>query len=237
MQQLFPREGETQPRLRFPEFRGKGKWVSDSFGNLFETGSGGTPSRTDKAYWNGNIPWITTSLVDFRVIISAEEFLTAEGLQNSSAKLFPKGTVLMAMYGQGKTRGQVALLGIEAATNQACAAILPREDIDPYFVFLNLAGRYEEIREMSNCGGQENLSQGLIREIRFAFPPDDAEQRKVTSCLSTLDGLIAAETQKIEALKTYKRGLMQQLFPAPTAQPHTSPGQRPGFPSPEEVKA
>ena len=215
MQQLFPREGETQPRLRFPEFQNAGEWVSDSLGKVFETTSGGTPSRTEKTYWNGDIPWITTSLVNFRMITSAEEFVTAEGLANSSAKLFPKGTVLMAMYGQGKTRGQVALLGIEAATNQACAAILPRKDIDPYFVFANLAGRYEEIREMSNSGGQENLSQGLIREIQFAFPSDDAEQRKVTSCLSSLDTLITAETQKLETLKTHKKGLMQQLFPTP----------------------
>jgi type I restriction enzyme S subunit len=66
-------------------------------------------------------------------------------LKNSSAKLFPKGTVLLAMYGQGKTRGQVSLLGIEAATNQACAAILPQNGIDPYFVFAYLAGRYDEI--------------------------------------------------------------------------------------------
>ena len=215
MQQLFPREGETQTRLRFPEFQNAGEWVSDSLGNIFETTSGGTPSRTEKAYWNGDVPWVTTSLVDFSVITSAEEFITSKGLKNSSAKIFPKGTVLMAMYGQGKTRGQVALLGIKAATNQACAAILPRKDIDPYFVFLNLAGRYEEIRGMSNSGGQENLSQGLIREIRFSFPPDNDEQRKVTACLSSLDAKIAAETQKLENLKTHKKGLMQQLFPSP----------------------
>ncbi|MDQ0587911.1 restriction endonuclease subunit S [Variovorax paradoxus] len=215
MQQLFPREGKTQPRLRFPKFRNAADWVSDSLGTIFETTSGGTPSRTEKAYWNGKIPWITTSLVDFRVITSAEEFLTADGLANSSAKLFPKGTVLMAMYGQGKTRGQVALLGIEAATNQACAAILPRKGIDPYFVYTNLAGRYDEVRGMSNSGGQENLSQGLIREMQFAFPPDTAEQRKVTSCLSSFDALVTAETQKLEALKIHKKGLMQQLFPSP----------------------
>jgi type I restriction enzyme S subunit len=213
MQQLFPREAEAQPRLRFPEFQDAGEWVSDSLGNIFETTSGGTPSRTESSYWNGNIHWITTSLVDFRVITCAEEFITGQALKNSSAKLFPRGTVLMAMYGQGKTRGQVALLGIEAATNQACAAILPRKGIDPYFVFAYLAGRYEQIREMSNSGGQENLSQGLIREIRFSFPSDDAEQRKVISCLSSLDALISAETQKLETFKTHKKGLMQQLFP------------------------
>lgn len=215
MQQLFARDGETRPRRRLTEFKDGAEWVSDSLGNVFETTSGGTPSRTEHAYWNGDIPWITTSQVDFGVITSAEEFLTAEGLKHSSAKLLPKGTVLMAMYGQGKTRGQVAMLGIKAATNQACAAILPRKDIDPYFVFLNLAGRYDEIRQMSNSGGQENLSQALIREIRLAFPPDDDEQRKVTACLRSLDALITAEAQKLEALKIHKKGLMQQLFPSP----------------------
>jgi type I restriction enzyme S subunit len=214
MQQLFPREGETRPRLRFPEFQNAPEWLRDSLGNIFETTSGGTPSRSAKDYWGGKIPWITTALVDFCVITEAEEYISDDGLRNSSAKVFPKGTVLIAMYGQGKTRGQVALLGIEAATNQACAAILPREGIDPYFVFLNLAGRYEELRQLSNAGGQENLSQGLIKGIPFAYPPDEGEQRTITSCLSSLDDLIAAQSTKLEALKTHKKGLMQQLFPA-----------------------
>lgn len=214
MQQLFPRHGETLPRLRFPEFQGAPEWKSDLLGEIFNTASGGTPSRTEKTYWNGQIPWITTSLVDFRVITHAEEFITESGLENSSAKLFPKGTVLMAMYGQGKTRGQVALLDIEATTNQACAAILPRHGIDPYFVLLNLAGRYEEIRGMSNPGGQENLSQELVRKIPFAFPPDEGEQRKVTACLSSLDSLITAQCDKLVSLKTHKNSLMQQLFPS-----------------------
>jgi type I restriction enzyme S subunit len=215
MQHLFPREGETRPRLRFPEFKTAPDWKSGSLGSVFHTTSGGTPNRSVKEYWNGDIPWISTALVNFCVIAEVEEFITEEGLRNSSAKVFPKGTVLIAMYGQGKTRGQVALLGIEAATNQACAAILPRDAIDPYFVFLNLAGRYEELRELSNAGGQENLSQGLIRGISFSYPPDDEEQRTITSCLSSLDDLIAAQSDKLEALKTHKKGLMQQLFPAP----------------------
>ena len=214
MQQLFPREGETQPRLRFPEFLKAGGWVSGSLGSIFETTSGGTPSRTEKAYWNGDIPWITTSQVDFSVINAADEFITAEGLKNSSAKLFPKGTVLLAMYGQGKTRGQVSLLGIEAATNQACAAILPQNGIDPYFVFAYLAGRYDEIREISNSGGQENLSQALVRKIHIAIPLDDNEQRLITSLMNNLDGIISAELHMLQALKLHKRCLMQQLFPS-----------------------
>ncbi len=215
MQQLFPREGETIPRRRFSEFQNAPEWVTDSLGAIFETTSGGTPSRSEKKYWNGEIPWITTSLVDFNVITEAEEFISAEGLNNSSAKLFPKGTTLIAMYGQGKTRGQVALLGIEAATNQACAAVFPRKGIDPYFVFLNMAGRYEELRDLSNSGGQENLSQGLIREISFSYPADESEQRKIIGCLSSHDNLIAAQSDKVVALQTHKQGLLQQLFPSP----------------------
>ncbi len=215
MQQLFPREGETQPHLRFPEFQGKGEWVNDSLGAIFDTSSGGTPDRSKNEYWNGNIPWITTSLVAFNIITEADELITDSGLKNSSAKVFPEKTILIAMYGQGKTRGQVAMLGIKAATNQACAAILPRKNIDPRFVFLNLGNRYEEMRGLSHSGGQENLSQGLIQELQFSYPKDVAEQQRIADCLTTLDDLIAAQTKKLEALKTHKKGLMQQLFPTP----------------------
>lgn len=216
MQQLFPLHGETQPRLRFPEFQDSGEWVSDSLGSIFGTSSGGTPDRAKEEYWNGSIPWITTSLVGFNVIRGANEFITDAGLSNSSAKLFPKETILVAMYGQGKTRGQVAMLGIEAATNQACAAILPRKDIDPRFVFLNLGSRYEEMRRLSNSGGQENLSQGLIQGLPFSYPTDVAEQQRIADCLTSLDDLIAAQTQKLDSFKTHKKGLVQQLFPSQT---------------------
>ncbi len=213
MQQLFPREGETQPRLRFPEYQNAAEWSSDSLGSIFDTSSGGTPDRTKPEYWNGSIPWITTSLVDFNIITDADEFITEEGLNRSSAKVFPQNTILMAMYGQGKTRGQVAMLGVKAATNQACAAILPRKDIDPRFVFLNLGSRYEELRRLSNSGGQENLSQGLIQKLQFSYPNDQVEQQRIATLLTSLDDLISAQTQKLEALKAHKKGLMQQLFP------------------------
>lgn len=214
MQQLFPREGETQPRLRFPEFRDAGEWVSGPLGAIFDTTSGGTPNRSEASYWDGDIPWITTSLVNFEVITGAEEYISQAGLKNSSAKLLPKGTVLIAMYGQGKTRGQVALLGVEATTNQACAAVLPKKGINPYFAFSNLAGRYDDFRKLSNSGGQENLSQALIREFPFSYPVDDLEQQRIADCLASLDTLITAATQELETLKTHKKGLMQQLFPS-----------------------
>jgi len=215
MQQLFPREGETVPRLRFPKFRDAGEWETQTIGDIFETATGGTPDRANKAYWDGRIPWVTTSLVNFNIITSTEETISEEGLENSAAKMFPKGTVLMALYGQGKTRGQVAMLGIDATTNQACAAILPCEEVDPRFTFLNLSSRYDEIRKLSNSGGQENLSQGLLRGLPFKFPKAPEEQQRIADCLSALDARLTAESRKLDALKLHKRGLMQQLFPSP----------------------
>ncbi len=214
MQQLFPRAGETVPRLRFPEFRDAPEWIEAPLGDLFDTSSGGTPERTKQEYWNGNIPWVTTSLVDFNFITKAEEFISEEGLDNSSAKIFPKGTVLIAMYGQGITRGKVAMLGIPSATNQACAAIIPNNKIEPSFTFVSLCGRYEEMRNLSNSGGQENLSQTLLRALPFRYPKDVDEQIRIVGFFSEIDVLTVGEIAKLDALKIYKEGLMQQLFPS-----------------------
>ena len=215
MQQFFPQAGETQPRLRFPEFQDTQEWRIAPLGKLFETTTGGTPNRARPDYWGGEVPWVTTSIIDFNVIESTTESISSAGLSNSSAKVFPKRTVLMALYGQGKTRGKVAMLDLEAATNQECAAILPSDEVDPRFVFLNLSGRYEEIRANSNSGGQKNLSQALVRDLPFAYPKERAEQHRIAECLTALDDQIAAQARKLETLKQHKRGLLQQLFPKP----------------------
>lgn len=214
VQRLFPCEGHTAPNWRFPAFRTAPAWVSAPMGDVFDTATGGTPERSVPEYWGGEIPWITTSLVDFGVIERAGEFITKAGLANSSAKLFPKDTVLVAMYGQGKTRGKVALLGIEATTNQACAAVLPRSGINPHFTFLNLGSRYEELRALSNAGGQENLSQGLVRSLPFSYPDDEREQEAIVECLSALDRLVTNLEHKLHALRRHKSALRQGLFPA-----------------------
>ena len=213
LQNLFPQNGETVPMLRFKEFEDGGAWEKNTMEEICKITSGGTPSRTVNDYWNGEIPWISTTLIDFNTINAVNEYITEAGLQNSSAKIFPKNTILMAMYGQGKTRGKVAILGIEAATNQACAAILLKEGFNTNFVFQNLAGRYEEIRELSNQGGQENLSGGLIENIPISIPVNPKEQQKIASCLSSIHELINIQSQKVEALKLHKKGLLQGLFP------------------------
>jgi type I restriction enzyme S subunit len=134
-------------------------------GSVANISTGGTPSTDVPDYWDGAVPWITTGDIDFNVITRARQFLTEEGMRNSAAKLLPAGTLLMAMYGQGATRGKVARLGIEAATNQACAAIQPRhEEFSTDFLYVVLEASYESIRSRANIGGQANLSTALIRE-------------------------------------------------------------------------
>src|ERR1700677_4420562 len=99
------------------------EWSIRNLGQLATISAGGTPDRNQPEYWGGHIPWIATSKIDYSVIDRADEYITEEGLRHSAAKIFPRGTLLMAMYGQGGTRGRVAILGIDAATNQACCSI------------------------------------------------------------------------------------------------------------------
>ncbi|MDR2227764.1 MAG: restriction endonuclease subunit S [Providencia sp.] len=186
-------------------------WKLSTIEEIANVSSGGTPSRKNETYWNGNIPWVTTAEVQFKVIKDTSEKITEEGLANSSAKLFPVDTILMAMYGQGKTRGQVAKLGIEASTNQACAAIVlhPGYVVDYYYQFF--VSQYENIREMANSGGQENLSGGIVKSIQVPVPPLP-EQKKIAQILSTWDKAITTTEQLLANSQQQKKALMQQLL-------------------------
>ncbi len=186
-------------------------WKLSTIEEISKVASGGTPSRKNQDYWGGSIPWVTTAEVKFGVIFDSSEKITELGLNNSSAKIFPIDTILMAMYGQGKTRGQVAKLGIEATTNQACAAIMLREEYDVDFYFQFLMSRYEHIRDMSNSGGQENLSAGIVKSIQVTVPPL-LEQREISKVLSVWDKAIATTEKLLANSQKNKKGLMQQLL-------------------------
>lgn len=186
-------------------------WETTNIGKIAKVTSGGTPNRNQKDYWDGDIPWITTSLIDFNSIQKADEYISKNGLSNSSAKLFPPTTILMAMYGQGITRGRVATLEIEAATNQACAAILVYPSAYYKYVYYFLASQYNQIREIGHGGNQKNLNGGLIKNINIALPPLK-EQKKIAKILSTWDKAIQLTQELIEAKEERKKGLMQRLL-------------------------
>ncbi|SHG84280.1 type I restriction enzyme, S subunit [Marinomonas polaris DSM 16579] len=187
-------------------------WEKGVIEDIAKVSSGGTPSRQNDSYWiDGQIPWVTTTEVQFGIINDTEQKITEAGLKNSSAKLFPKDTILMAMYGQGKTRGQVAKLGIEASTNQACAALLLNDGFEVDYYYQYLVSQYENIRELANSGGQQNLSAGIIKGIHVPIPPQ-LEQRKIATILSTWDKAISSTERLIDNSKQQKKALMQQLL-------------------------
>jgi type I restriction enzyme, S subunit len=184
-------------------------------GDIAQVVSGGTPSRSNPEFWGGTIPWVKTGAINYCWITTADEWITKAGLEDSAARVLPKGTILMAMYGQGKTRGQVAILGIDAAINQACAALLLREGCDRSFVYQQLAFRYSSIRKLSNTGSQENLNADLIRSIAFPLP-DEAEQKTIGKVLACWDGGASALGGLIGRKGERKRGLMLQLLTGQT---------------------
>ena len=193
-------------------------WHRSTLGAIARISSGGTPDRSEPAYWGGAVPWVTTGEIQFNTVTDSDEKITEAGLKNSSAKLFPPGTLLMAMYGQGKTRGQVAKLGIEAATNQACAAIRFNGQNDPDFYFQFLSSQYEAIRKLGNAGTQQNLSGGILKELPVPVPPVK-EQHRIARILSTWDQAIATATRLLANSQRHKQALLERtlLIPAKKA--------------------
>lgn len=205
MQRLFPREGETVPRLRFPEFQNAGEWEPKTVGDSCKSFSGGTPSTTNKSFYGGEIPFIRSAEINKD---ETELFLTNEGLKNSAAKMVKMGDILVALYGANS--GDVALSKINGAINQAILCL--RHETNNRFVYQYLAHKKEWIIATFIQGGQGNLSGEIIKAIGLFFPKPK-EQQRIADCLSSLDDLITAQSQKINALKVHKKGLMQQLFP------------------------
>lgn len=189
-------------------------WRRSTLGEIARITSGGTPDRSKSEYWGGDVPWVTTGEIQFNTITSSAERITAAGLQNSSAKLFPPGTLLMAMYGQGKTRGQVAKLGIEAATNQNSAAILLNDGHDPDFYFQFLWSQYDTIRDFGHSGGVSHLNVGLLKQIGVPVPPA-GEQRRIAAMLSMWDQSIAATERLIANGQRQHQSLAHQLLIKP----------------------
>jgi type I restriction enzyme S subunit len=173
--------------------------------------SGGTPARTNSSFWNGTIPWIKTAEVDYRVINEAEEHITELGLANSSAKVFPRGTLVMAIYGEGITRGKVAILGIDAATNQACLAFFPESILKTEFLYYYFMVTYSRLRDLSHDGSQKNLSAALIGNT-FVPIPALTEQGAICEAIHSLEAFEKGEVSSLLKFHRLKTGLMQDLL-------------------------
>lgn len=206
-----------KPRLRFPEFLKSEIWVENTIGNISPNiTAGATPSTTEPKYWGGDVRWMNSGELNLKKVYEVQGRITQLGLNNSSTKILPKRCVLVGLAGQGKTRGTVAMNFVELCTNQSIAAIHPNESIFiSDFLYHNLDNRYDELRRISaGDGGRGGLNLQIIKNLKIHLPKDKKEQQKIADCLSSIDELITAESKKLDALRIYKKGLMQQLFPA-----------------------
>ncbi|MCK9221914.1 MAG: restriction endonuclease subunit S [Limnochordia bacterium] len=147
-------------------------WRKQAIGELTRVETGSTPRRDRNDYYlGGRIPWVKTGEIRGLPIRQVEEYITERAILETNCKVFPKDTILVAMYGQGQTRGRAGIMKISGATNQACAAILPSPAINVDFLFKQLCFRYQEIRELGRGGNQANLNLGMVRSLEVIIPP------------------------------------------------------------------
>lgn len=190
-------------------------WCEKRIGEIAMLKSGGTPSRNNPAYWiNGTIPWVKTGEVNYCLITDTEEKITRAALAGSSARVFPAGTLLMAMYGQGITRGKVAVLGTDAATNQACLAFFPTNEVRSGFLYQLFSHKYEYLRHFGHGANQKNLSADILRSLRIVYPADVSEQDEIVSMLNSLDETLAVEIRQHTVLSDLFNTLLHELMTA-----------------------
>lgn len=202
------------------EKKGDG-WISSTIGETCKLMTGGTPSTTKKEYYDGgNIKWLVSGDINQKEIFDCEGRITELGLENSNARYIPVNSVLIALNGQGKTRGTVAMLRTEATCNQSLVSIYPNDvnKVLPELIYANLDGRYNEIRKLTGDSGNDRrgLNMPIIRNISFSYPKSLAEQQTIVRQLDAL----RAETQKLEAvyrkkivdLEELKKSVLQKAF-------------------------
>ncbi|MAW80706.1 MAG: restriction endonuclease subunit R [Parvularcula sp.] len=215
MQQLFPQEGETQPRLRFPEFRDAREWEEKSLDRLVVIQSGATPSKATSNFWGGSIPWVSAKDMKRLFLEDSEEHISEEAVENG-ARLVPTGTLLVLTRGMTLLKDvPICILRREMSFNQDVKGLRPKSGVNGLFLAWMLVGNKDRLLAMVNIAGHGTgkIDTDELKSLTLRLP-GPTEQQRIADCLTSLDDLIAAETQKLDTLKTHKKGLMQQLFPS-----------------------
>ena len=183
-----------------------------NIGDLTTVTSGGTPDRENNLYWDdGDIRWVKTTELQNCTICDTEEKITKLGLENSSAKLVPTGSVLIAMYGQGKTRGMTAYLENESATNQACACVLPSSKINQKYLWQYLMLSYDALRAMAKGGNQPNLNISMIKNFPVLYPPMELQNQYV-EFVTYINKSVLTIKMILTKMEMEKLALMQEYF-------------------------
>lgn len=188
-------------------------WVESKLKDIFDTTSGGTPKRGVSAYYGGDIPWLKSGELNDGIIFSAEEYITNEGLQNSSAKLFPKGSLLIALY--GATVGKLGILNFDSTTNQAICCIYQHEMYNKYFLFYYLLNHKKYLIKQGKGGAQSNINQEIIKNLIIPLPPLN-EQKRIVGKIEEEFGKIDEGVEKLrfalEQIKQYRQAVLKSAF-------------------------
>ena len=204
LQKMFPKKGQLKPELRFPGFTND--WEQRKLKDFTLSYSGGTPTVSNKNYYNGTIPFIRSGEISGE---RTELFITEEGLNKSSAKSVHKGQILYALY--GATSGEVSLSKIDGAINQAILAISTKEGYSNAFLSFWLRKEKDRITATFLQGGQGNLSGEIVKNLIVPVP-SQLEQTKIGDFFNQLDGIITLHQRKLETYKKLKKSLLQKMF-------------------------
>ena len=211
LEKMFPKNGSSVPEIRFKGFTDA--WEQHKLGDHSEIVAGGTPNTGHPEYWNPKeIPWMSSGEINNKVIYSTDNMISKIGFSNSSAKWVKEKSVLIALAGQGKTRGTVAISEIPLTTNQSIAAIQPDSFLYYKFLFQNLEERYNELREVSSGDGTRGgLNKQIISDLEV-LAPEIQEQIKIGDFLCGIDTLITLHQRKLEKLKNIKKACLEKMF-------------------------
>ena len=203
-------------------------WEIKKLGDVCVTTSGGTPNRGNSKFYQGNIPWVKSGELDRGLILVTEEKISEDAIKNSSAKVFPKGTLLIALY--GATIGKLAFLGVDAATNQAVCGIYKNENIDSNYLYNFLFYKKQSLVKQGIGGAQPNISQGILKNLDLPLPSLSEQQAivaKIEELLSELDNgkqqLLTAQQQ----LKVYRQSLLKWAFEGKLTNKNVKEGELP----------
>jgi type I restriction enzyme S subunit len=210
MQNLFPQEGETVPKVRFKEFENDGEWVKKKLGEVAEIITGNTPSTSEPTYYGGDKMFVSPAdISDKRIVSQTKTKLTELGF--SKTRKIKAGSVLFVCI--GSTIGKVAQNKFDCATNQQLNSLVAFNDFSSDYLYSLLDANSSEIASIAGNHAVPIINKSAFSEIKLPFPTSLKEQQKIASCLSSLDALITAQAEKITQLQLHKKGLMQGLFP------------------------
>lgn len=192
-------------------------WIWCKLSTITEVGTGATPLKSTSDYYNGTIPWVTSSATGDRFIHRADVLITEKALRETNCKIYPTGTLILAMYGQGKTRGQISELCIDATINQACASIrlFLFDKTTNEYIKLFFEKHYVELRELAAGGAQPNLNLQKIKDTLIPLPPFSEQQRiisKVKQLMSTCDALEAEVAKSCTETDRLMQTILKEAF-------------------------